>query len=73
MRMNQTKEWIYADDVLIADGVELPLQMSDFFTYNMSIIVREKAHIINPAFHTANAGLHIQVIYVYPFYRMPSG
>jgi hypothetical protein len=33
MRMNQKSETIYADDVVIADNVELPLQMSDFFTF----------------------------------------
>lgn len=35
MRMNQKSESIYADDILIADNVELPLQMSDFFTYKI--------------------------------------
>ena len=35
MRMNQKSESIYADDILIADNVELPLQMSDFFTFEI--------------------------------------
>lgn len=35
MRMNQKSESIYADDNLIADNVELPLQMSDFFTFEI--------------------------------------
>lgn len=34
-RMNQKSESIYADDVLIADDIELPLQMSDFFTFKI--------------------------------------
>jgi hypothetical protein len=34
-RMNQKPESIYADDELIADNVELPLQMSDFFTFEI--------------------------------------
>lgn len=33
-RMNQKSESIYANDVLLAN-VELPLQMSDFFTYEL--------------------------------------
>lgn len=35
MRMNQKSESIYADDIKIADNVELPLQMSDFFTFDI--------------------------------------
>ncbi len=35
MRMNQHSQSVYADDKLIAKDVELPLQMSDFFTYNI--------------------------------------
>jgi hypothetical protein len=34
-RMNQKKQTIYADDIPIAKDVELPLQMSDFFTYDI--------------------------------------
>jgi hypothetical protein len=34
-RMNQKRQTIYADDVPIAKDVELPLQMSDFFTYDI--------------------------------------
>jgi len=35
MRMNQKSESIYADEILIADNVELPLQMSDFYTFKI--------------------------------------
>jgi hypothetical protein len=35
MRMNQTMESIYADDVLIGENIELPLQMSDYFTFDI--------------------------------------
>lgn len=34
-RMNQKSQSIYANDVLLASDVELPLQMSDFFTFNV--------------------------------------
>ena len=34
-RMNQKKQTIYADDIPIAKDAELPLQMSDFFTYDI--------------------------------------
>lgn len=34
-RMNQTRQNIYANDYLLAKDVELPLQMSDFFTYDI--------------------------------------
>jgi len=52
-RMNQKSQSIYADDVLLADNVELPLQMSDFFTYTIppettqdgELVIRfERAH-----------------------------
>uniref|UniRef100_UPI0005C4B578 hypothetical protein n=1 Tax=Flexithrix dorotheae TaxID=70993 RepID=UPI0005C4B578 len=35
MRMNQKGESIYADGELLADELELPLQMSDFFTFKI--------------------------------------
>jgi hypothetical protein len=35
MRMNQKSQTIYADDISIAKDVDLPIQMSDFFTYNI--------------------------------------
>ena len=35
IRMNQKCQNIYADDIPIAKDVELPLQMSDFFTYDI--------------------------------------
>lgn len=34
-RMNQKSESIYADDNKIADNIELPLQMSDIFTFDI--------------------------------------
>jgi hypothetical protein len=34
-RMNQHCQSVYADAKLIAKDVELPLQMSDFFTYDV--------------------------------------
>jgi hypothetical protein len=36
-RMNQKSQTIYADDIPIAKNVELPLQMSDFFTYDIPV------------------------------------
>jgi hypothetical protein len=35
MRMNQKSQTIYADDISIAKDVDLPIQMSDFFAYNI--------------------------------------
>ncbi len=35
MRMHQKSQSIYADDILLAKDVELPLQMSDFFEYDI--------------------------------------
>ena len=35
MRMNQKTESIYANNILIAKDVELPFQMSDFFTFDI--------------------------------------
>jgi hypothetical protein len=34
-RMNQKRQSIYADDIILADHLELPLQMSDFFTFDI--------------------------------------
>jgi len=34
-RMNQKSQTIYADDVVLADTLELPLQISDFFTFDI--------------------------------------
>ena len=34
-RMNQKSEKIFADDEVITESVELPLQMSDFFTFDI--------------------------------------
>ena len=35
MRMNQHSQSIYADDIMLAKELELPLQMSDFFTFDI--------------------------------------
>lgn len=35
MRMNQKSQSIYADDILIANELELPVQMSDFFIFDL--------------------------------------
>lgn len=35
MRMNQKPQTIYADDAVLATDVELPLKMSDFFTFDI--------------------------------------
>jgi hypothetical protein len=35
MRMNQKSQSIYANEILLAKDVEIPLQMSDFFTYDI--------------------------------------
>ncbi len=35
MRMNQTSESIYADDELLVEDLELPLQTSDIFTFSI--------------------------------------
>jgi hypothetical protein len=34
-RMNQKSQTIYADDNVLAENLELPLQMSDFFTFDV--------------------------------------
>ncbi len=34
-RMNQKSQTIYADDMVLAENLELPLQMSDFFTFDI--------------------------------------
>lgn len=35
MRMNQKSQAIFADDILLSEGVVLPFQMSDFFTFDI--------------------------------------
>ena len=35
MRMNQKSQSIYADDIKIADNIEIPEKMSDFFTFDL--------------------------------------
>lgn len=35
MRMSQKSQTIYADDRVLAEDIELPFKMSDFFTYDI--------------------------------------
>jgi hypothetical protein len=35
LRMNQKSQSIYADDIKIADNIEIPQKMSDFFTFDI--------------------------------------
>ena len=37
MRMNQKSQSIYADEILLARDLELPLQMSDFFEFDIPV------------------------------------
>ncbi|MEQ8882912.1 MAG: hypothetical protein RLQ12_24945 [Cyclobacteriaceae bacterium] len=46
MRMNQKSQSIYADDHLLARNVELPLQVSDFFTYKIPASVTKDGELI---------------------------
>lgn len=46
MRMNQTSQSIYADDVVLAENLELPLQMSDFFTYKIPKSVTRDGELV---------------------------
>jgi hypothetical protein len=45
-RMNQKSESIYANDILIADNVELPLQTSDFFTYDIPVKATKTGQLV---------------------------
>jgi hypothetical protein len=45
-RMNQHSQSVYADDKLIAKDVELPLQMSDFFTFNIPAEVTADGELV---------------------------
>jgi hypothetical protein len=45
-RMNQKTESIYANDVLLAKDVEIPLQMSDFFTYEIPRSVVKSGQLV---------------------------
>jgi len=46
MRMNQKSQTIYADDIILANEVELPLQMSDFFTFDIPTSVTMDGELI---------------------------
>jgi hypothetical protein len=56
-RMNQRGQSVYANDILLVKDVELPLQMSDFFTYDipakataggeLTITLRKSADVAN--------------------------
>jgi len=45
-RMNQKSESIYANDILIADKVELPLQMSDFYTFDIPAKATKSGEVV---------------------------
>ena len=45
MRMNQKSESVYADDILLVREQELPLQMSDFFTYDIPQEATQDGHL----------------------------
>ncbi len=44
--MNQKSQTIYADDLVLADNLEIPLQMSDFFTFDIPQAVTEDGELI---------------------------
>ena len=44
-RMNQKSEIIYADDKVLTESVELPLQISDFFTFDIPSTVTEDGEL----------------------------
>ena len=46
MRMNQKSQSIYADDIVLANEIELPLQMSDFFTFDIPPSVTKDGEVI---------------------------
>lgn len=46
MRMNQKSQTIYADDTVLAKDVELPLQMSDFFTYDIPMAATKDGELV---------------------------
>ena len=45
-RMNQKSQTIYADDIILAENLELPLQMSDFFTFDIPPAVTKDGELI---------------------------
>jgi hypothetical protein len=45
-RMNQKSQRIYADDFILADNLELPLQMSDFYTFDIPPAVTTDGELI---------------------------
>lgn len=46
MRMNQQSESILADGQILADDLELPLQMSDFFTFDIPAKLTEDGELV---------------------------
>ena len=46
MRMNQKSQSIWADDHLLAEEVELPFKMSDFFTYDIPQSLTEDGELV---------------------------
>jgi len=45
-RMNQKSQTIYADDLILADELELPLKMSDFFSFDIPPSVTRDGEVI---------------------------
>ncbi|WP_026965888.1 hypothetical protein [Algoriphagus terrigena] len=45
-RMNQKSETILADDQILADNVELPLQMSDHFTFDIPVKLTQDGELV---------------------------
>ena len=45
-RMNQKSQTIYADDVILADELELPLKVSDFFSFDIPHSVTRDGEVI---------------------------
>ncbi|GAB3218579.1 hypothetical protein J0A67_03050 [Algoriphagus aestuariicola] len=46
MRMNQKSETVFADGKILAKNLELPLQMSDFFTFNIPAELTEDGELV---------------------------
>src|SRR5690606_15608755 len=45
-RMNQKSETILADDQILADNLELPLQMSDHFTFDIPANLTQDGELV---------------------------
>jgi hypothetical protein len=45
-RMNQKSQTIWADEFVLADNIELPIQMSDFFTFDIPTSITKDRELI---------------------------